>query len=59
MCPECPYCKRLDSVIEYIEPRPAEAKHLFADITKVEKLLNWKPKISFQEGIRGYIEQTK
>jgi len=51
--------KYFECPIEYIEPRPAEAKHLFADITKVEKLLNWKPKISFQEGIRGYIEQTK
>jgi len=51
--------KYFECPIEHIEPRPAEAKHLFADITKVEKLLNWKPKISFQEGIRGYIEQTK
>ncbi len=47
---ECP--------IEYIEARPGEAKHLYADISKVEKFLNWKPKISFNEGIKKYLIDT-
>lgn len=49
--------KYFDCPIEYIDARPGEAKELFADISKVEKELKWKPKISFEEGIKGYLEQ--
>lgn len=41
--------------IEYIEPRPGDIKHFRADIKKATKLLKWKPQISFEEGIRGYL----
>ena len=50
--------KYFDCPIEYIEPRPGEAKHLYSDTSKVEKLLDWKAKISFEEGIRGYLNDT-
>ncbi len=43
-----------DCPIEYIAPRPGEAKHLYADTSKVEKLLNWKAKVSFEEGMKIY-----
>lgn len=34
-----------------IAPRKGEARTTLADISKAKKLLNWKPKISFREGI--------
>ncbi|MCP6720480.1 MAG: NAD-dependent epimerase/dehydratase family protein [Patescibacteria group bacterium] len=50
--------KYFECPIEYIEPRPGEAKHLYSDTSKAEKLLDWKAKISFEEGMRGYINDT-
>ncbi len=50
--------KYFECPIEYIESRPGEAKHLYADITKVEKLLGWKAKISFKKGIQDYLNET-
>lgn len=37
--------------IEYIPKRPGEPEVTFANIKKINKLLGWKPKISFEEGV--------
>ena len=36
----------------FIPERPGEPKSSSANITKIKKDLNWKPKISFEEGIK-------
>ncbi len=36
----------------YIPKRPGEPNCTFADITKIKKMLNWKPQIPFEEGIK-------
>jgi len=41
--------------IVHISERPAETKHIYADTKKAEKLLNWKYKIPFEEGIKNYL----
>lgn len=48
---------RIDNLIKnkkavYAPARPAEIPHSSADISKAQKLLGWKPKVSFEEGIR-------
>lgn len=35
----------------YLPKRPGEPDITFADISKIKKLLNWEPKISFEEGV--------
>lgn len=37
---------------EYVSPRQGDVKDSFADIEKAEKILGYKPKISFDEGLR-------
>lgn len=44
--------------IEYITPRPGDAKCYVADISRAKKLLKWKPKISFKKGMAGYLKET-
>lgn len=36
----------------YLPPRPGDPKHTKADISLAKKLLNWQPKINFDEGIK-------
>jgi len=36
----------------YLPKRPGESNKSLADITKTKKQLNWKPKISIEEGIK-------
>ena len=36
----------------YIPKRPGEPDCTYADISKAKKLLNWKPKISLEEGVK-------
>ncbi len=36
----------------YLPPRKGDPRHTKADIIKARKLLNWKPKTSFEEGIK-------
>jgi UDP-glucose 4-epimerase len=36
----------------HIPKRPGEPDCTFADIEKIQKLLGWKPKVSFEEGIK-------
>ena len=45
--------------IKYIPQRPGDAKCYLADIKKAKKLLKWSPKISFSEGMAGYITQIE
>jgi len=40
----------------YTDPRPGDVKHSLADISLAEKLIGYKPKVSFQEGLRLAID---
>jgi UDP-glucose 4-epimerase len=37
---------------DYTDPRPGDVKHSLADITLAEKLIGFKPKVSFQDGLQ-------
>ncbi len=41
----------LGGEITYIPKRPGEPDCTFADISKVTKMLNWKPQVSFEKGV--------
>lgn len=43
----------------YKKERPGDQKHMQADISKAKKLLGWKPKISFDEGMAETIAWAK
>jgi len=36
----------------YLPPRPGDPRHTKADISLAKKLLNWQPKIKFDEGVK-------
>jgi UDP-glucose 4-epimerase len=40
----------------YMNPRPGDIKHSYADITKAKKLLQYKPKISLKQGLTKLVE---
>lgn len=40
----------------YTDPRPGDVKHSLADISLAERLIGYKPKVSFQEGLRLAID---
>jgi UDP-glucose 4-epimerase len=42
----------LGGEITYIPKRPGEPDCTFADTSKIFKKLGWKPKVSFEEGVR-------
>jgi UDP-glucose 4-epimerase len=42
----------LGGEITYVPKRPGEPDCTFADTTKIAKRVGWKPKISFEEGVR-------
>ena len=42
----------LGGKITYIPKRPGEPDCTYANISKIKKLLNWSPKISFEEGVK-------
>lgn len=44
------------AIIDYRPFHKADLKETWADITKAEKILNWKPQISFEEGIKRTVE---
>lgn len=53
--------KIIGGEVQYLPPRPGDVRHTMADITLAKKLLNWQPKISFEEGIektREWFEKT-
>lgn len=43
----------------YKEERPGDQKHMQADISKARKILGWKPKISFEDGMADTISWAK
>jgi len=38
--------------IEYIPKRPGEPDCTFADTTKISEILDWKPEVNFEEGVK-------
>ncbi|MCX7760713.1 MAG: GDP-mannose 4,6-dehydratase [Hydrogenothermaceae bacterium] len=44
------------AIIEYRPFHKADLKETWADITKAEQILGWKPKVSFDEGIKRTVE---
>lgn len=49
--------KLLGGEIEYIPRRPGEPDCTWADISKVKKLLNWTPKVSFEKGVSNMLKE--
>lgn len=47
----------LGGPVVHIPKRPGEPDCTFADITKIGRVLGWKPKVSFEEGVRRMIER--
>jgi len=43
----------------YEKPRPGDVKHSFADISKAEKILRYKPAVSFERGLGKTIQWYK
>jgi UDP-glucose 4-epimerase len=48
-----------DIPVEYKPPRPGDFKGVIVSIEKAKKLLNWKPQVTFFEGVVKYSEWTK
>lgn len=46
----------LKGEVVYIPKRPGEPDCSFADTAKIKKLLGWKPKVSFEEGVRSILD---
>ena len=46
----------LDGGVVYIPKRPGEPDCTYADISKIRKLLEWEPKVSFEEGVNVLLE---
>ena len=42
--------------IQYLRPNKADMKETWADISKAEKLLNWKPEIDIEEGLKRTVK---
>ncbi|WP_434580833.1 SDR family oxidoreductase [Sulfurimonas sp. NW15] len=40
----------------YIPKRPGEPESTYADISKIKTMLGWKPKVSFEEGVKIMLE---
>lgn len=47
----------LGGEIEYIPKRPGEPDCTFGDVTKVNRLLGWKARVPFEEGVRRMLER--
>ena len=45
--------------VEYIPKRPGEPTCTFADVRKIERLLGWEAKVSFEEGVEKMIEKIE
>ncbi|MGV8108342.1 SDR family oxidoreductase [Methanospirillum sp.] len=48
--------EQLGGDVEYIPKRPGEPDCTFADTTKIQRELNWKPKVTFEEGVQKMLE---
>lgn len=54
--------KLIDGAVVYIHKRPAEPDCTWADISKINKVLKWKPKVPFPKGVKivlGHINDWK
>lgn len=51
--------KLLDGKVIYIPKRPGEPDKTQADISKIKKLLNWKPKVAFEAGVKIMLKNIK
>lgn len=49
-------CDLLGGKRTYIPKRPGEPDCTYADTRKIKKLLNWQPKVSFEEGVKIMLE---
>ena len=47
----------LEGEVTYIPKRPGEPHATWADISKIIKELNWKPKVSFEEGVKEILSK--
>ena len=47
----------LGGKVTYIPKRPGEPEVTYADISKITRLLNWSPKVSFEVGVKQMVEQ--
>lgn len=41
---------------KYVDPRPGDIKHSFADIEKIKSVLGFNPSVSFEDGLKKTIE---
>ena len=48
--------KLLGGEVVYIPKRPGEPDCTFADVRKIEQLLNWRASVSFEEGVASMLE---
>ena len=44
---------------KFIKKRPGEPDCTFADISKIKRLLKWKPKVSIKEGVNKLLLDIK
>lgn len=49
----------LGGEVEYIPKRPGEPDCTFADVRKIESLLGWKARVSFEEGVHRMLERIE
>lgn len=45
--------------IEMLEPQPGDVSVTYADISKAEKMLGYRPKVKIEEGIKRFVEWYK
>jgi UDP-glucose 4-epimerase len=49
----------LGGVVVHLPERPGEPRCTFADTTKIERSLGWRPKVSFEEGVKVMLEHIE
>lgn len=49
----------LGGEVVYVPKRPGEPDCTFADISKIKRLLNWKPQVSFEDGVEVMLNHIK
>lgn len=51
--------KLIGGSVQYLPPRVGDVLHTKADVTLAKELLNWQPKVDFEEGLKKTIEWFK
>jgi UDP-glucose 4-epimerase len=49
----------LGGPVEHLPKRPGEPDCTWADITKISRILGWKPKVGFAEGVKAMLERIE